>query len=561
MNTKRKCVFSTSNDPYAANCVVSLKLFKKYNQDYDMFLIGKKYTDDTKNLMDKYGIKYIEINLDKDFYKEFGYPIECYYWARAPMILSELGYSYCVYIDGDICTNKSINIDWENISGLAFAKVGLMLGNILGKDVDTIQKIWKIESNRFRENRTSSGVIFFNADNISKTLFYETIVDLYDISIKNNIPRKGDDSLLNLFYLIHKENFEFTLLDDNYNKFLFGKLKDFYLTYGENLINECFLFHMAAACPKPWSKIIEFPCYICKYFVNKWIDFLIDNFDDIDIQKYFPHIYKPIPDKINMSFYWYNYVNAGDWITPYFLKKVCGIENPVSNDPSTNNKITIISTGSIMRLCKSSTIVYGSGIRNIDQDILPGNIKCVRGPLTRKRLLEIGCECPPIYGDPAFLLKYYYNPPKKNIYKLGIIPHVSQYSKVNELYNNEKNVLVINLKSIDIESIIDQVVQCEKTVSSSLHGIIFSNTYNIPVRWIKFDNNIMGDDTKFYDHFLSIGRDNETYIDALNYKKIPVDTLIQEIEPYEIKLNVELLRDTMFFDDAGIKKSTKYLFI
>ena len=89
-----------------------------------------------------------------------------------------------------------------------------------------------------------------------------------------------------------------------------------------------------------------------------------------------------------------------------------------------------------MRLCNDKSIVYGSGIRDIDQNIKNGVIKIVRGPLTRKRLSEINCYCPPVYGDPGLLLSLYYNPTIKKTHKLGIIPHHIHYKVVKEMYKD-----------------------------------------------------------------------------------------------------------------------------
>jgi hypothetical protein len=214
-----------------------------------------------------------------------------------------------------------------------------------------------------------------------------------------------------------------------------------------------------------------------------------------------------------------------------------------------------------MRLCNKNTLVYGSGIRDRNQNIKNGIIKCVRGPITRQRLLELKCECPPIYGDPALLLKYYYQPKDKIIkYKLGIIPHCTEYTTIYEKYKEINDIVVIDLRTKDIEHIIDLICQCQCTVSSSLHGIIFSNAYDIPVRWIKFSNNITGDGTKFNDHFKAIGRNNEQCINALGFKFIPVDELIKQVLPYTIKIDLDYLKETMFFDENGIRKHVRYLF-
>jgi hypothetical protein len=231
-------------------------------------------------------------------------------------------------------------------------------------------------------------------------------------------------------------------------------------------------------------------------------------------------------------------------------------------NPTKIGKGVILSTGSIMRLSNENTIIWGSGIRDRYQDIKPAKlVRAVRGPLTRKRLIEIKCECPPIYGDPGLLLPLVYNrknPEKK--YKLGLTPHMTHYEKIYDMYKNDKNVCVIDLRTSNIEGVIDEIVSCDKIASSSLHGIIVSNAYNIPVKWIKFDDNIQGDDTKFYDHFLAIGQENETYIDAMVYKKLSINDMINKIKLYDININIEKLIESSILDfkKGNIKKYIRY---
>ncbi len=253
----------------------------------------------------------------------------------------------------------------------------------------------------------------------------------------------------------------------------------------------------------------------------------------------------PNRNRLGLNLYWYRgrSLNVGDEITPYLLSKMLNKRLGISpseipskpvRDPSKTSNLSLLSIGSIMRLSSSNTVVWGSGIRNIDQLVNKAAKFCaVRGPLTRRRLLQLGYSCPEVYGDPAVLLPKYYYPKVESRYKLGIIPHLVDYSEIKRQYGNEKDVLIIDLQTADVELIIQQILSCECTASSSLHGLILSVAYGISTKWIKCAGNIMGDDTKFYDYFSSL---NPSLCEILNLANVSIvkssEGQSHEFDPY-----------------------------
>ena len=57
----------------------------------------------------------------------------------------------------------------------------------------------------------------------------------------------------------------------------------------------------------------------------------------------------------------------------------------------------------------------------------------------------------------------------------------------------------------DVEQVIDEMLQCECTMSSSLHGLIVSHAYNINSCWIRLSEKIAGGFTKYHDYYKSVG--------------------------------------------------------
>ena len=201
--------------------------------------------------------------------------------------------------------------------------------------------------------------------------------------------------------------------------------------------------------------------------------------------------------------------NYGDLLSKYIVEQVSKRAVRFYHAPKKKKswfKAThLLAIGSIISYATTKSIVWGSGI--ISKKDQFGNAKfcAVRGPETRTRVLELGYSCPEIYGDPALLLPLFHAPKVVKKYAFGIIPHYIDYKDISDLYKNDNRVVVIDLLSNDLEQITNLILSCEKTISTSLHGIIVSHAYNIPSIWLKYSDRLTGDDVKFRDYFLSVG--------------------------------------------------------
>ena len=247
--------------------------------------------------------------------------------------------------------------------------------------------------------------------------------------------------------------------------------------------------------------------------------------------------------------------NFGDLITSYIYMKITG-NKPVLCDKKNTSEPVYFGSGSILKLMKDWTnvIVWSSGIMNSNDTFdKPKKILCVRGPLTRKRFLELGYECPEIYGDLGLLLPKFYNVKFDKKYQVGIIPHFVDFEFCKKLFSKLDNIIVIDVCN-DIEEVVNNICKCELTISSSLHGIIVSHAYNIKSCWAKFSDNILGDNVKYFDYYYSvnltnvkkpiiIGREINSQPNAVNY-------LVDIIENYPnptFPINTEKLMKTCPF--------------
>ncbi len=243
-----------------------------------------------------------------------------------------------------------------------------------------------------------------------------------------------------------------------------------------------------------------------------------------------------------LPIYWYSGQsnrNFGDVLGPYLAQKISGKESfLVSKKCISEHYLTV---GSILWASNKHSIIWGSGIISKNHKIIrPKKILAVRGPKTRERLIELGIDCPSIYGDPALLLPRFYKPRVfKKKYKLGIILHyVDINNKIIKKIKHDGDIKIINILD-PIEKVIDEIYNCSYTISSSLHGLITSHAYNIPSLLIKLSEKLDGDGIKFEDYFLSVGMTPYKPL-ILSDNLLNMNEIIKLINSKQQEINIDL---------------------
>ena len=200
---------------------------------------------------------------------------------------------------------------------------------------------------------------------------------------------------------------------------------------------------------------------------------------------------------------WSKSSNWGDALTPHLVSLISGRQSRYEENPFCWKHLVI---GSIMERADAYSIVWGAGM--IAADKRPGKpphaICAVRGPLTREKLLASGISCPEVYGDPALLMPRFYNPRRTVKWKLGVIPHHAdrQHPWIAQI-RAEEGLRVIDVCT-GIEAFINEVLACERILSSSLHGLICADAYGVPNRRMVLGNELIGGDFKFFDYYGSM---------------------------------------------------------
>ena len=244
--------------------------------------------------------------------------------------------------------------------------------------------------------------------------------------------------------------------------------------------------------------------------------------------------------------------NVGDAINPYLVRKITGgFASWVSlNDERPKYMVC----GSILNHSSLNCTVWGAGLA-FSSDKIPyhQSIVAVRGNLTAKKIetrdserAGYCIEYQGAVGDPALLLPRFYNPiAREKKFKLGIIPHYIDMATVCEKLT-QTELDSADFKIIDvcqpIEDFIDDLISCESIVSSSLHGLIISDAYSIPSAWVKFSNEIGGDDFKYHDYYSTTDLYDPTFFDLRTNLST---ALLKKV----VKSKVRLVNSTIPLDD------------
>ena len=215
--------------------------------------------------------------------------------------------------------------------------------------------------------------------------------------------------------------------------------------------------------------------------------------------------------------------NCGDMLSrpilQHFLKSKIKLVNR-------NTKGKILAVGSIMTALRKFDIVWGAGCIRDKPIKVPEGVKilALRGKYTAE-LLNVKCD---VYGDPALLLPLMYNPNIKPKYEVGYVPHY-----VDKCLFEHSTEKVIDIQQ-DWKPFVDEIKQCKKIISSSLHGLVIAEAYGIPVEWQVYSNKVIGDGFKFKDYLSAT--DRESFDESLDKSKLKSiqDNLIKAIQGADV---------------------------
>lgn len=204
-----------------------------------------------------------------------------------------------------------------------------------------------------------------------------------------------------------------------------------------------------------------------------------------------------------------NYLNFGDALSPVMVALCTGMD--VMRIPTSSKTPRIAAVGTIGHgFVGGEVCFWGTGCSSVKNPTIKGaervpyvppadtkiTIAATRGTIS-EQLLSGGKGGPKIYGDPVWLLPRFYRPNVAKRWKLGVIVHLSELTDrdydahVNPNYRRyeipeefSQSVRLINtvtpISATAIRERLDDILACERIVSTSLHGMVLAETYGIP---------------------------------------------------------------------------------
>ncbi len=204
-----------------------------------------------------------------------------------------------------------------------------------------------------------------------------------------------------------------------------------------------------------------------------------------------------------------NYLNLGDALSPVMVSFLSGL--PVRHVAAKSEQTRLAAVGTIGHMFAGGDVSFwGTGTSphlNPNQSdaekisySVPRNTRmtvyATRGPFTR-RILMPDAATSGVYGDPLWLLPRFHTAPVEKRYELGVILHLSELADRSYEANPKEDHNRYEISSVDSGAVrlintvtaptiaalrerLDEILACKRIVSTSLHGMVFAESYGIP---------------------------------------------------------------------------------
>jgi hypothetical protein len=201
-----------------------------------------------------------------------------------------------------------------------------------------------------------------------------------------------------------------------------------------------------------------------------------------------------------------DYLNLGDALSPVMVALLSG--KRVRRAPFRSQNPRLVAVGTIgQNIAGGDAWFWGTGCsprsghadkaaRFSPDPGMRAHLCATRGPLSGT-LLGGGRLIAPVFGDPVWLLPRFYRPQVEKRWELGVILHLSELAdravachpapSIRRAATPEAlagSVRLINtvtpISAAGLRAKLDEILACKRILSTSLHGLVFAESYGIP---------------------------------------------------------------------------------
>jgi pyruvyltransferase len=215
--------------------------------------------------------------------------------------------------------------------------------------------------------------------------------------------------------------------------------------------------------------------------------------------------------------------NFGDWMSPELVRQLSGREVEYAEV----GRADLVAVGSILHRIPTHwwnrrVDVWGTGLMYGDKPVRARHrYHAVRGRETARML---GLNSIPAFGDPGLLvdrlLPDYSEIPKR--WDVGVVPHHTHqdHAGIQALSARLPGVRILDILS-DTREFLMQLAACRFVLSSSLHGLVTADAFQIPNAWVIVEDELRGGKFKFRDYYSIFGLEAvATWIDEVDERFI-----------------------------------------
>lgn len=199
-----------------------------------------------------------------------------------------------------------------------------------------------------------------------------------------------------------------------------------------------------------------------------------------------------------MKTYWWRHDNGehnfGDELNTLILDRL-GFHHQLSSP----DEAELVAIGSVLEHLPAywpgSVVGAGKQFEDTKLYLSDARVFALRGKLTLSGTVGLGGH-QPVLGDPGLLASYFVRQPRAK-YDLGVVPH----HRDHELYQRFSYGRYIDPRQ-PAEKVIQEIASCKRIVSSSLHGLVVADAFEIPRQAEPFLQQLPdeGGDFKFRDY-------------------------------------------------------------